>query len=224
MEIAAVIFDCDGVLADTEPLHLAAFNRVLAPLGIAIAPDTYAARYLGLDDRAAFRQVLADHRRPGKAREVEDLIAAKARAFPDMLRADCRVYDGVRELVGSFGAVPCAVASGARREEVDIVLRAAGLADTIAVVVTIEDVAVGKPDPEPFVTALTRLCGGGRSIHPAGCLVVEDSVVGIEAAHRAGMRCLAVTNSHAADALAAADLVVPTLAGLSLAELGRRLS
>jgi HAD superfamily hydrolase (TIGR01509 family) len=223
MEIAAVIFDCDGVLADTEPLHLAAFNRALAAIDIAITPADYVARYLGLDDRAAFRQVLADHHRTPHAAEIERLFDAKARTFPEMLRADCRVYDGVGDLVRSLGDVPCAVASGARREEVEIVLRAAGLADTIAAVVAMEDVTAGKPNPEPFVTALDRLCRDGRSIRPADCLVVEDSVVGIEAARRAGMRCLAVTNSHPADALAGADLVVASLAGLSLAALRRRL-
>ena len=140
-----------------------------------------------------------------------------------MLAQDCRVYDGVRELVRSLGAVPCAVASGARREEVAIVLAAAGLTDAVQVVVATEDVAAGKPDPEPFLTALARLDRGRGLLRPADCLVVEDSVLGIQAARRAGMRCLAVTTSHPAYALAAADLAVPTLAGLTLAELRRRI-
>ena len=224
MEIGAVILDCDGVLADTEPLHLAAFNRVLAPSGIVITPEEYVATYLGFDDRAAFRHVLARHGRRTAAEAIERLVAEKAGVFPAMLAADCRIYDGVRELVCSLDDVPCAVASGARREEVAIVLRMAGLADTIRVVVAMEDVAAGKPDPEPFLTALARLGAGGASIRAADCIVVEDSIVGVEGARRAGMRCVAVTNSHPANALAAADLVVPSLVGLSLDELRRRLA
>jgi HAD superfamily hydrolase (TIGR01509 family) len=224
MEIGAVILDCDGVLADTEPLHLAAFNRVLAPGGIVITPEEYVATYLGFDDRAAFRHVLARHGQRTAAETIERLVAEKARVFPAMLAADCRIYDGVRELVRSLGDLPCAVASGARREEVAIVLRVAGLADRIRVVVAMEDVAAGKPDPEPFLTALARLGAGGASVPAAECVVVEDSVVGVEGARRAGMRCVAVTNSHPANALAAADLVVPSLVGLSLAELRRRLA
>jgi HAD superfamily hydrolase (TIGR01509 family) len=223
MEIAAVIFDCDGVLADTEPLHLAAFNRVLEPLGIAIAPDVYVARYLGLDDRAAFRRALLDHDRDVASTTVHAMVAAKARMFPEMLAHDCRIYEGVRELVHSLGTVPCAVASGARREEVAIVLDAAGLTDVVKVVVATEDVAAGKPDPEPFLTALARLDYDGRSIRASDCLVVEDSMFGIEAARRAGMRCVGVTTSQPAHALANADLVVPSLAGLTLADLRRRI-
>ena len=222
MGIAAVIFDCDGVLADTEPLHLAAFNRVVAPLGIVISDEKYLAEYLGFDDRDAFGHVLRHHGRQATAAVIERLVAAKAELFTTLLESDCRIYDGVREFVRSLGETPRAVASGARRDEVAIVLRAAGLIDDMRIVVAMEDVAAGKPYPEPFLTALAGLNGSGTTITPAECLVVEDSVLGVEAARRAGMRCLAVTNSYPAHRLAAADLVVPSLVGLTLADLRQR--
>jgi len=222
MGIAAVIFDCDGVLADTEPLHLAAFNRVLAPLGIAITDEEYGAEYLGFDDRDAFGQVLRHHGHQANGNTIERLVTAKAELFTEILESDCRIYDGVREFVRSLGDTPRAVASGARRNEVAIVLRAAGLTDDIRVVVAMEDVAAGKPDPEPFLTALAHLNQSGTTIAAAECLVVEDSVLGVMATGRAGMRCIAVTNSYPAPRLAAADLVVPSLVGLTLADLRRR--
>lgn len=222
MAIAAVIFDCDGVLADTEPLHLAAFNRVLAPLGIVISEEEYGAAYLGFDDRDAFAHVLGHHGHEASPDTIQRLVLAKAAIFPSILQRDCRIYDGVRDFIRSLESVPRAVASGARREEVAIVLHAAGLSDAIGVVVTMEDVVAGKPAPEPFLTALARLNRGGTTIRPADCLVVEDSVLGVEAARRAGMRCLAVTNSYSASRLTAADLVVPSLVGLTLDDLRRR--
>lgn len=222
MGIAAVIFDCDGVLADTEPLHLAAFNRVLAPLGIFITEEDYSAEYLGFDDRDAFGHALRRHGRAATSSAIERLVTAKAALFTAILEADCRIYDGVREFVRSLGDTPRAVASGARRDEVMIVLRAAGLSEAIRVVVAMEDVAAGKPDPEPFLTALAALNRGRTTILPAECLVVEDSVLGVEAARRAGMRCIAVTNSYPAGRLAVADLVVSSLVGLTLNDLRQR--
>ncbi|MEO6027476.1 MAG: HAD family phosphatase [Candidatus Binatia bacterium] len=222
MAIAAVIFDSDGVLADTEPLHLAAFNRVLAPLGIVITDEEYGAEYLGFDDRDAFGHVLRHHGQLVTANVIERLVTAKAELFTGILENNCRIYDGVREFIGSLGDTPRAVASGARRDEVAIVLRAAGLSNDIRVVVAMEDVAAGKPDPEPFLTALAGLNRSRTTIAPAECLVVEDSVLGVEAARRAGMRCLAVTTSYPAHRLAAADLVVPSLVGLTLADLRQR--
>ncbi len=224
MGIAAVIFDCDGVLADTEPLHLAAFNRVLAPLGIFITEEEYSAEYLGFDDRDAFGHVLRRHGHMATSSAIERLVTAKAALFTAILEADCRIYDGVREFVRSLGDTPRAVASGARRDEVMIVLRAAGLSEAIRVVVAMEDVAAGKPDPEPFLTALAALNRdrGRTTILPAECLVVEDSVLGVEAARRAGMRCVAVTNSYPADRLTVADLVVSSLDGLTLNDLRQR--
>ena len=135
MAIAAVIFDCDGVLADTEPLHLAAFNRILAPLGIVISEEEYGAAYLGFDDRDAFAHVLGHHGHEPSPDTIERLVLAKADIFPSILEKDCRIYDGVCDFMGSLESVPRAVASGARREEVAIVLRAAGLSDTIRIVV-----------------------------------------------------------------------------------------
>jgi beta-phosphoglucomutase len=214
----AVLFDCDGVIADSEPLHLRVFQEVLAPLGIAITPDEYATRYLGLDDRGVFTEALHAHGRPADETVVGALVRRKAARFRGVLESEMRIYPGVVGFVRALAGVPLAVVSGALRAEVEIILRHAGIRDAFAVIVAAEDVDAGKPDPEGFVRALQRLRLPRGAIAPAQCLVVEDSLAGLEAARRAGMRRLAVTNSYPAVELRdAADLVVPSLEGLTLA-------
>jgi beta-phosphoglucomutase len=212
----AVIFDCDGVIADSEPLHLRVFQAVLAPRGITITSTEYVERYLGLDDRGVFTEVLRVHGGTPTADEVAALVAEKARRFRSVLAAGVRIYPGVAAFVRSLAGIPLAVASGALREEVELVLARAGIREAFAAVVAAEDVAAGKPDPEGFLRALAALEGEAGAIVPDACLVVEDSTAGVEAARRAGMRCLAVANSYSAAQLAAADLVVATLEGMTL--------
>jgi beta-phosphoglucomutase len=218
--LRAVLFDCDGVIADDEPLHLRGFQEALAPLGITVSPSEYTERYLGFDDRGAFTEMLRDHGRAPDRAEIDGLIARKAAWFRVAL-ADAPIYPGVVELVRQLAGMPLAVASGALRHEVEIILARAGIREHFAVVVTAEDVAAGKPDPAPFLEALAALNAGAVAspIAPADCLVIEDSLAGIEAAKRAGMRCLAVTNSYPAAELQAADRVVATLAGLVVDDL-----
>ncbi len=219
MTLRAVIFDCDGVLADTEPLHLRAFNAVLGPLGISLTPTDYAASYLGLDDRDAF--ALALERAGLSTGLVDELVAAKARCFPPLLTAEMRIYPGVVPLVLALAPLPLGIASGARREEIAIVLAHAGLERAFDVIVASEDVVAGKPHPEPYLTALAGLNRTGRAVTPDECVAVEDSPVGITAARTAGMRCLAVTNSYDASALGAADLVVASLAAVGRSDVER---
>jgi len=221
MSLKAVILDCDGIIADDEMLHLAAFCEALRPLGIEVSKASYLARYLGFDDQGALRQALIDH-------EVEphnDLIAAlaeeKARIFRRLIEGSLVIYPGVVDLVRELSrGYRLAVASGALREEIDLILDRAGLSECFQVIVSAENVTRGKPDPEPFTAALREL-SRLEALQAGECLVVEDSLAGIEAAKRAGMRCLAVTNSYSRYELArlGPDLIVDTLAGLRAADL-----
>jgi beta-phosphoglucomutase len=214
----AVLFDCDGVIADSEPLHLRAFQEVLAPLGITITPEEYVARYLGFDDRGVFIEVLRSHQRALDLETVAVLMARKAERFRRILEREARIYPGVATFVRSLAGLPLAVVSGALREEIELILTYAGIRDAFTAIVAAEDVRAGKPDPEGFLRALEALGGAERAIAPESCLVVEDSLAGLEAARRAGMRRLAVSNSYTAAQLRdAADLVVPTLEGLGAA-------
>lgn len=219
--LRAIIFDCDGVIADTEPLHLAAFQRVLEEEGLSLAEGDYYDRYLALDDRSCFMKVYEDRGRSLDPNRLDELIARKAAYLEPVIREQLRIFPGVEEFVRRAAArFPLAIASGALRREIKLILESARLLDCFCAIVGAEDVSRGKPHPEPFLKALA-LINEARSetIRPEECLVVEDSIHGIEAAHAAGMRCLAVTNSYGRELLSRAEIVVESLAGLRLSQL-----
>jgi HAD superfamily hydrolase (TIGR01509 family) len=214
----AVLFDCDGVLADSEPSHLRAFQQVLAPLGIMLTPEAYVADYLGFDDRGVFTEALRAAGREASVADVEALMRRKAVGFRQILESEVRIYPGVAAFVSACAGLPLAVVSGALREEIEIILQRAGIRAAFTTIVAAEDVVEGKPNPEGNLRGLAALSAAAGPIEAAECLVVEDSLAGLEAARRAGMRRLAVTNSYGFDDLReASDLVVSTLEGLTLA-------
>jgi HAD superfamily hydrolase (TIGR01509 family) len=208
----ALIFDFDGVIADDEPLHLAAFQHALAAEGIALTREAYYARYLGLEDRAAVVEALREAGEPAAPERVRAVAAAKADRFLDLVRAGAPLFPGVVAFVRDAAArVPLAIASGALRREIELMLAQSGLGECFGAIVSAEDVGAGKPSPEGFLRALEALRMRFLNLAPAECLVIEDSQPGVEGARRAGMRCLAVTNSHPAAALGGADLIVGSL-------------
>jgi beta-phosphoglucomutase len=218
--LRAIIFDCDGVIADTEPLHLAAFQRVLGEEGIDLTDEEYYREYLALDDRACFLKVFQSRARALDAGTLGALIERKAGYIEPAMREGLRLFPGAAALIReAAGGYRVAVASGALRREVELVLEHGRLRGSVEVIVAAEDVARSKPHPDPFLKALSLLnAGSAPLIEPAQCLVVEDSVHGVEAAHAAGMLCLAVTNSYTSERLGAAEVVVSSLEEVSLGE------
>jgi beta-phosphoglucomutase-like phosphatase (HAD superfamily) len=208
----ALIFDFDGVLADSEPLHLAAFQRALAPEGIVLTREDYYASYLGYDDGDAIAVALRRHRQPDDGARVRALMARKAEHFLALVGAGVPLFPGAAALVREAAAhVPLAIGSGALRREIELILNRAGLRDCFAAIVSAEDVAHGKPAPDTYLRACVALGDRAPGLLPAECTVVEDSPDGVEAARRAGMRCLAVCHSAPAARLQAADVVVERL-------------
>ncbi len=206
-----VLFDFDGVLVDSEPLHFGALRDALAPEGIRIDEDEYRRRYLAYDDHGSIRRALDEHGLDASAARVERIVARKAAAF-EALIPSVPFFPGARELVRALAReVPVGIASGALRAEIEAILGPGGLLDAFSAIVGAEDVRQGKPHPEPYLTAMARLDGGLR---PGDCLVFEDSMPGVAAARAAGMKVVAVTNSYPAARLMAADRVVESLAGL----------
>jgi HAD superfamily hydrolase (TIGR01509 family) len=215
----AVLFDFDGVLVDSEPLHFRAMRDALAAEGFAIDEEEYWRHLLAHDDRTAIRIALERHGVPHDGARIEAVTRRKAEAF-EVLLADIPFFPGARELVRALHReVPLAIASGARRVEIEAILKAGGLRDAFAAVVGAEDVSRGKPDPEPYLTAMGRIAERAPGLQPAQCLVIEDSSTGIAAGRAAGMKVLAVTNSYPAAKLAAAHRVVDSLADLDSAGL-----
>jgi HAD superfamily hydrolase (TIGR01509 family) len=221
--LRAILFDFDGVIADSEPSHLEAFREVVAGEGVTLQEETYYRRYLGLDDRACLRAILADAGRIVTEESLEVLFRRKSERYQRGLRENPVLKDGAPDFVRRASArFPLIVASGALRDEIELVLEGAGLRSCFADIVSAEDVRHCKPHPEPFLTALDRLnrkTAPTPPIAPRECLVIEDALHGIAAAHEAGMKCLAVAGSYPAYRLGAADMVVPSLEGLPIEKL-----
>lgn len=205
--MSAVVFDFDGVIADSEPHHLGAFREVLAVRGWDLSDEGYYRRYLGFGDSDFVRHYASDHGRELTEADFESLLEEKATAFGQRLESGAMLFPGaapcIRRLAARF---PLAIASGALRSEIETVLSAGGLLGHFKAIISIEDVARGKPAPDPYLLAARQL-----GVPPAGCVAIEDAPGGIESAATAGLGVIGVTTSVPAEALAAAHLVVGSL-------------
>lgn len=151
--LKAIIFDCDGVIADTEPIHLAAFARVLAEEGIALAEDDYFAHYLALDDRGCFTRAFSE--RPLTQDQLAALIKRKAEVVERAMETGLTLLPGAAEFIRTAAArYPLAVASGALRAEIETIVNHGGLRDCFRAIVSAEDVPRSKPFPDPFIKAV----------------------------------------------------------------------
>ena len=212
----AVVFDFDGVIADTERLHFDTFLKVLEPDRISFTWEEYVDRYMGCDDRDAFRK---SFRLAGREelddRQLKRLVEAKSRQFQEVIRDGVQSYPGVVQLIKTLHAsgIPLAICSGALRSDIDPILSRIGIACYFRRIVSADDVRKGKPDPEGYALAFRelRLSRSANVSSTGSCLAVEDTPDGVTAAKRAGLSVLAVTNSHPAGELSRADYVTDSL-------------
>lgn len=224
--LAAMIFDFDGVIADTEPLHFSSFRHTLAEIGIELTESDYYANYLGYDDRGCFIAALTAHQHPIDPATLTQLMQRKAQAYLDSVRDHQVIFPGVSEFVRESAATyPLAIASGALRHEIEVILEHAGLRKEFLHITSAEDVTRGKPDPQPFLQALNGLNRQRpeHTITAGSCLVIEDSIPGIRGAKTAGMKVLAVANTHGVQDLHEADAVVQNLSRMRLNDLRKQL-
>jgi beta-phosphoglucomutase len=205
--IAAIVFDFDGVLVDSEPLHLRAYQEVLEPLGISLPREEYYASYLGYDDEGAFRAIAAARRWPLDDTQLRELIAAKARVYDEIIASGDVFYPGATACITRLAAkYPLGIASGAQKQEIETLLAASRLAHHFRFVVASGDTAAGKPAPDPYRRA--------AELHglPAGeCLAIEDSRWGIASAKTAGLWCIGIANTYPVTELLEADAVISSL-------------
>ena len=211
----AVLFDFDGILVDSEPMHHRAFTEVLDPLGMGFPWKEYVEIYMGFDDRDAFREAFR-----AKGINLDDanlakLVAAKSRAFQDGLRNGVSAYRGAVPMIESLhtAGLPLALCSGALRSDIDPILAQLGVARCFDVIVSDDDVRRSKPDPESYALAFARLSERHVPLLtvPGKSIAVEDTPAGIRSAKGAGLRVLAVTNSYGAGELADADWITVSL-------------
>lgn len=212
--IAALVFDFDGVIADTERIHLAAFQRALAAAvsphepSIELTTEEYFSKFLGFDDEGVFRLLGADRGIDIPDARVRELVAEKGKAY-EALVAEARsiLYPGAEACIRRFHKrVPLAIASGAYADEIRAVLAPAGLLSCFETIVGCGDTPAGKPAADPYVEAAHRL-----GVDPQRCAAIEDSRWGIQSAVAAGMTCIAVTTNYSAHELPGAVIVVPSI-------------
>lgn len=211
----ATLLDFDGVLVDSEPVHLAAFNDVLARHGVAITEAEYTKRYLSLDDAGVFRAVLSRGGRTLREDEVRTLVAAKAPRFMERFEEAFRPFPGAADLIARRAARgPVGIVSGALESEIEFALKKMDVRNSVAFIVSAEKTLASKPDSASFLLGVSEL---QRIGHQGGTVAVEDSIGGVTAAKRAGLRCVGVSHSYSRDdlLLAGADAVVANLAALT---------
>jgi HAD superfamily hydrolase (TIGR01509 family) len=198
---AAVIFDMDGVLVDSESRHELAFVNTIAAIGYTGRHGLRFADYVGRSDLELWVDFLNRH---SCDYTLEQLLAMKRDRVVDILRRDQPLFDGIVGVVSTLAQYyPLALASGSERAVVDAVLGLGGLGNYFTATVSCSEVRHGKPAPDIFVKAAALL--GVPAQH---CWVIEDSTAGVAAALAAGMRVIAITNTYPAEKLASATHVV----------------
>ena len=224
--LRAVIFDFDGVITDSEILHLRSFNRVLAQYGIEITTKTYYKDYLGLTDFECFKLVVDERQLGLDDQRIANLMKRKTEIFEQLAETEGRIIEGVHDFLKMLeqNNILMAICSGAVLAEIELILEQARLRHFFAVIVSADQIKRGKPHPEGFLLTLQKLNGNvvpaQAGIHnlvlPQQCIVIEDSHWGLKAAKAAGMHTIAVTNSYDANQLTLADKIVAQLSELGI--------
>jgi beta-phosphoglucomutase len=220
--LKAVIFDFDGVITDSEILHLRAFNQSLAQYGIEITKNDYYTTYLGFNDTDCYKLLIEKGLLKMDEQQINTLMIQKKKIFEQLAKAEGKMIEGVRDFLKMLeqNNIPMAICSGSLLTEVEMVLEDARLRHLFEAIVSGEQVKKGKPDPEGFLLSLQRLNENRENPITANqCVVIEDSHWGLEAAKAAGMHTIAVTNSYDAEQLSMAEKIVNQLNELTIADL-----
>lgn len=221
--LQAVIFDFDGVIADSEPIHCRAFLEVLPQFGFPLTEDMYYRDYLGYTDADALDVLSRDLKVPIDEATRRRALELKSRRFEDLIQNEKPIISGVSAFVRMLRSnqIPLGICSGALRNDIDLILDGTELQGAFDVIVSADDVTKGKPDPQGFLLVCRQLQDKyHRPIQADCCVVIEDSLWGLQAAKTAGMKRIAVTHTYPSGQLAPqADRVVNSLGQLTLSDL-----
>lgn len=211
----AVIFDMDGVLIDSEPIHYEVEERIFGQIGIDV-PEPVHRSYVGTSSQFMYSDLKS---RFGLKQQVTELME-----MDDLFRSafiksldDIHLNEGVSSLLNELksAGLKLAVATSSSPEIVNVLLKNCGIASIFDAIVTTEEAGKSKPAPDVYWLA-ARIVG----VSPAGCIVFEDSPNGISAAKNAGMYCIAVQSDYIAlEELSKADFVIKTFRGMTLGKL-----
>ena len=175
--LQSIVFDFDGVIADSEPLHLRAFQQTLAEEDIDLTAADYYSHYLGYDDVGLLRALAADRGVAMNGSRIAALVARKGQQLQTMLHGDHVLFPGAVDFIrGAAAEVPIAIASGALKQEIADITEAAGIRSLFTAVVAAGDTPRSKPSPAPYLLALDRLRQlSGGDLDPCRCVAIEDS-------------------------------------------------
>ena len=220
--LKAVIFDFDGVITDSEILHLRAFNKVLAQFNVEISRKDYYSKYLGYTDTDCYKRLIKEGILKIDKSRIPEIVEQKDVVFKELAKTEGRTIEGVHEFLNLLDEnhVPMAICSGALLTEIELILDEAKLRNFFKTIVSAEHVKQGKPHPEGFLKTLQRLNKIYKNqISANQCIVIEDSLWGLKAAKAAGMHTIAVTNSYDAQELELAEKIVHNLKELHIKDL-----
>ncbi len=220
--LRAIIFDFNGVIADDEMTHFLAFQQALAEDGLALTQEEYYGAYLGMDERTcagALLEATTGQRDPARVQRIAERKAALFAALTVSHKPP--LFPGVVEFVKQASTrYRLAIASGGRQQQIEFALHDTPIEKAFAGLISAEDAAIGKPDPAIYHLALARLNEAPPRplpvIQATECLVIEDSLAGIQSARAAKMKVVALATTYPPDQLAAAHLVLPSLEHVSL--------
>jgi beta-phosphoglucomutase len=211
----AVIFDFDGVIVDTEPIHYQAFQKILEPMGMGYSWQEYTATYMGFDDRDAFREVFRAAGETIVPDKLQELISQKAAIFEQVIAGGVTPYPGVIELITELTAqgIPLAISSGALRSDIMPILEQLNIKQYFSHIVTADDVPQSKPHPASYLSAKEKLLNSfpDKLNSASHIYAIEDTPAGIQSAKAAGLSVIAVTNSYPAEKFGQADVQVTSL-------------
>ena len=206
----AAIFDWDGVIVDSAPQHAASWEYLAEEIGRALPVDHFKKGFGQKNERII--PALGWAQDPA---EIQRLSLRKEAIYRELLVRDgVQVLPGVRTFLAELteAGIPRVVGSSTHRENIETIFRLTGLGDYFSGIISAENVEEGKPSPDVFLKA-----AGLAVADPQECVVFEDAMVGIEAARRAHMKVVAVATTHPQEELAHSDLVIGSLADMTLA-------
>lgn len=216
---AAVIFDFDGVIVDTEPIHYQVFQTILEPQGMGYSWQEYTDKYMGFDDRDAFREAFHTAGKEVSQDVLQLLINQKAAIFEEVVTQGVTPYPGVIELIQELAdqGIPLAISSGALRSDIIPILEQLKIKDFFTHIVTADDVPQSKPDPASYIGARDKLLYSYPHQLDSNSVIyaIEDTPAGIQSAKGAGLKVVAVSNSYPDSKLQQADSIVHSLSQLS---------
>ncbi len=200
--ITTIIFDMNGVITDDEDIHELATKEVFKSIGIDLSSKNYREFCLGRTDITAFKDLFKTF--DIHSLNVEDLITKKSVQYQKLIQGNLKIYPGIIELIKNFyKKYTLALTSSSTFDEVQVVVNQLGIKDLFKVIVTSKDVVHGKPDPEPYLLTADKL-----NVACESCLVIEDSENGIRSAKKAGMKCVAISNTENPNKLTLADRII----------------